>query len=270
MRQTTSSSVVEARYAIETRGLSFSYNTESPTINDLSLSVRQGEFVCILGHSGCGKSTLLGLLMGLLKPASGSISINGEKMLGPTTDRTIVFQDYSLFPWMTVRKNVIFGIKHSQSMRKKEAAELADKYLDQVGLFEEKDKYPHQLSGGMRQRTAIARSLAMDSPIWLFDEPFSALDPQMRKSLQKLVVDVAKKEALRTVLFVTHNVDEAVTLGERILFMSGGAIYEDIRVSLPYPREKEDMALTPEYFTITNRLAKLFYETRGRQGEQKI
>ena len=186
---------MDERYAIEADDISFSYATESPVLRGLSLRVRRGEFVCVLGHSGCGKSTLLSLLMGLLEPSSGSIKIEGEPMRGPATDRAIVFQDYSLFPWMTARQNVAFGIEHSRGLAKKAALELADGYLAQVGLYESREKYPHQLSGGMRQRAAIARALAMDSAIWLFDEPFSALDPQMRASLQALVMELAKGES---------------------------------------------------------------------------
>ena len=186
-------------------------------------------------------------------------------MRGPATDRAIVFQDYSLFPWMTARKNVAFGIEHSRGLAKKAALELADDYLAQVGLYESREKYPHQLSGGMRQRAAIARALAMDSAIWLFDEPFSALDPQMRGSLQALVMKLAKKERRRTVLFVTHNVDEAVLLGERILFMAEGRIYRETAVPFGYPREKDEISRTPEYFSLANGLAELFYETRGEK-----
>ncbi len=257
---------MDGRYAIEADDISFSYASESPALRGLSLRVRRGEFVCILGHSGCGKSTLLSLLMGLLEPASGSIKIDGKPMRGPATDRAIVFQDYSLFPWMTARQNVAFGIKHSRGLAKKAALELADGYLAQVGLYESREKYPHQLSGGMRQRAAIARALAMDSAIWLFDEPFSALDPQMRGSLQALVMKLAKKEGnRRTVLFVTHNVDEAVLLGERILFMARGRICREAAVPFGYPRAKNEILRTPEYFSLANGLAELFYETRGEK-----
>lgn len=254
---------MDERYAIEADDISFSYATESPALRGLSLRVRRGEFVCVLGHSGCGKSTLLSLLMGLLEPSSGSIKIEGEPMRGPATDRAIVFQDYSLFPWMTARQNVAFGIEHSRGLAKKAALELADGYLAQVGLYESRGKYPHQLSGGMRQRAAIARALAMDSAIWLFDEPFSALDPQMRGWLQALVMELAKTERHRTVLFVTHNVDEAVLLGERILFMAGGRICREAAVPFDYPRAKNEILRTPEYFSLANSLAELFYETRG-------
>lgn len=257
---------MDGRYAIEATDISFSYASEAPTIRGLSLHAHKGEFACILGHSGCGKSTLLSLIMGLIEPASGSIRIDGEPMRGPATDRAIVFQDYSLFPWMTARQNVAFGIRHSRGAAKQEALALADDYLAQVGLYESRDKYPHQLSGGMRQRAAIARTLAMDSSIWLFDEPFSALDPQMRGSLQALIMDLAKKERRRTVLFVTHNVDEAIMLGERILFMAKGRIYREAEVPFAYPRLKNEISRTPEYFSLASDLAELFYETGGERG----
>lgn len=277
---------MEETYAVEAKELSFSYASESPTLRGLSLRARQGEFACILGRSGCGKSTLLSLIMGLMAPDSGVIRINGAPMRGPDTDRAIVFQDYSLFPWMTARQNVAFGIEHSRTHRptpasagekkfllgqtggrvaRKEASALADDFLAQVGLYESRDKYPHQLSGGMRQRAAIARALAMDSDIWLFDEPFSALDPQMRGSLQTLVMELAKRGRPRTVLFVTHNVDEAVTLGEKIFFLAGGRIRREIAVPFAYPRVKDEVARAPEYFAIASELAQLFYETRGKE-----
>lgn len=281
---------MEETYAVEAEELSFSYASESPILRGLSLRARQGEFACILGRSGCGKSTLLSLIMGLMEPDSGSIRINGAPMRGPATDRAIVFQDYSLFPWMTARQNVAFGIEHSCTHRstpssadagksilgqtggrvtRKEASALADDFLAQVGLYESRDKYPHQLSGGMRQRAAIARALAMDSDIWLFDEPFSALDPQMRGSLQKLVMELAKRGRPRTVLFVTHNVDEAATLGEKIFFLAGGRICREITVPFAYPRVKDEIARAPEYFAIASELAQLFYETRGKERATK-
>ena len=169
---------MDAPFAVEAENIFFSYASELPVLRGLSMRVERGCFACVLGHSGCGKSTLLNLVMGLSRPSSGVVKINGAEAEGPGTDRAIVFQDCSLFPWMTAQENVAFAIRHARKITKQASATLAADFLSQVGLYESRGKYPNQLSGGMKQRVAIARALAMDSEIWLFDEPFSALDPQ--------------------------------------------------------------------------------------------
>lgn len=256
------------RVAIEADALTFRYSSEEYVLRGLSLRLTEGKFASVLGHSGCGKSTLLSLLMGLLRPESGEIRVNGGAVSAPAADRAIVFQDYSLFPWMTARGNVAFGIEHSRRVSKKRALFEADEYLSRVGLRESGDKYPCQMSGGMRQRVAIARALAMDAGIWLFDEPFSALDPQMRSSLQALVMELAKSGRGRTVLFVTHNVDEAVLLSEKIFYMEGGLFREEIDVPFGYPRKKEEITNSRTYFEISGRLAELFCESGGGGGAE--
>lgn len=252
--------------AIRADNVSYRYGRESgPTLSGLSFSVKKGGFTAILGHSGCGKSTLLSLVMGLIFPQSGEIFVNGAPVLGGGTDRAIVFQDCSLFPWMTARENVAFGAMEARRLPKAQARMIADMTLDMVGLCAGKEKYPSELSGGMRQRAAIARLLAMDSDIWLFDEPFSALDPDMRRSLQTLTADMAKdKTTGKTVLFVTHNIDEAIMMSERILFMDGGGFTADIEVPFPYPRSRE-IVRTKEYFALSDKLARMFYESRPQR-----
>lgn len=259
---------MDAPFAVEAENIFFSYASELPVLRGLSMRVERGCFACVLGHSGCGKSTLLNLVMGLSRPSSGVVKINGAEAEGPGTDRAIVFQDCSLFPWMTAQENVAFAIRHARKITKQASAALAADFLSQVGLYESRGKYPNQLSGGMKQRVAIARALAMDSEIWLFDEPFSALDPQMRRSLQSLVSGLAKCGRPRTVLFVTHNVDEAVTLGERILFMNGGVISGDFKMPFGYPRVPEEIAGTQEYFSLVSRLAERFCDA-GRAEEAR-
>lgn len=258
-----------APFAIEAENIYFSYAAEPPVLRGLSMRAARGEFVCVLGHSGCGKSTLLNIVMGLLRPSSGTVRVNGDEIRGPGTDRAIVFQDYSLFPWMTALGNAAFAARHARKISKAEAASLAGEYLAQVGMYGDRAKYPHQLSGGMRQRVAIARALAMDAGTWLFDEPFSALDPRMRRSLQTLVGEAAKRGTGRTVLFVTHNVDEAVTLGERILFMDGGAIRREVPVPFGYPRVHKEITGTREYFSLVSRLAEYFCEAGGRRAAER-
>lgn len=216
---------------IEIRDLSFTYeNSGENVLKDFNLTISEGEFVCIIGHSGCGKSTLIHLLAGLEKPTRGSIRIDGQRMEGPGTDRAVVFQNYTLFPWMTVRKNIIFAAMKTGRFSKEEAGRRADMFLHKTGMSVHEKKYPFQLSGGMRQRAAIAKALAMDSEIFLFDEPFGALDPQNRKELQQLLQKLCREQT-KTVVFVTHDLDEALTLGQRILFIKDGTIAKDLDIT---------------------------------------
>ena len=211
--------------------LSFAYeNSGEQVLTDLDLTIRTGEFLCVLGHSGCGKSTLIHLLAGLESAPAGSISRDGKAMTRPGCDRAVVFQQYSLFPWQTVRKNVIFSAQKTGRFTKEQACARADEFLKKTGLYEDRDKYPYQLSGGMRQRTAIARALAMDAETLLLDEPFGALDPQTRSACQQLLRGLWK-ESGKTVVFVTHDLDEALILGSRIVFLSGGRITREVELA---------------------------------------
>ena len=208
---------VTSKTKIHIKDVSFEYidkKSKYEALSNVSLDIKEGEFVCLLGSSGCGKSTLLSLLSGMNKATSGVINVDNHEIEGPGIDRAVVFQHYSLFPWLTAKGNVLFGIKQNgKNYSKKERSELADSYLDSVGLSYAKDKYPSQLSGGMQQRVAVARALALESEILLFDEPFGAIDPKLRLELQELVsrLSVEKK---KTVVFVTHDIDEAILLAD--------------------------------------------------------
>lgn len=234
-------------------------------LDDINFRIEEGEFICILGHSGCGKTTLLRLLSGLQMPTQGTVLLDGKPMEGPGTDRAVVFQNYALFPWLSARKNVQFGIRQARKdLSKAQAHELAMEYLAKVDMTDAADKYPYQLSGGMKQRVAIARALAMDADILLLDEPFGALDAKIRKELQQLLGQLWRSgEKRKTVIFVTHDIREAVQLGSRILFMTPARIAADIPVSLPWPRDDLDAQQKQQRKALEDRLLQLFYETEG-------
>ena len=259
---------------IEIRNLSFTYednHQKFEALKKIDLSIREGEFVCILGPSGCGKSTLLTVLEGLEKSTDGEILIDGEKVEGPGKNRAVVFQHYSLFPWLTARDNVIFGIKQSgKRYTRAERKELADGYLKSVELEEAAKKYPSQLSGGMQQRVAIARAMAMEADILLMDEPFGAIDPKLRQELQEFFSKLSKEKG-KTVLFVTHDVDEAILLADRIVVMEPGKIRAEIPVTIPYPRRKEELAGTDDYRKLHQKLISLFYNRVAEEiGEEVV
>ena len=217
---------------IKIENVTFSYPGSNETVlSNLDLTIKDGEFLCVIGHSGCGKSTLLRLVAGLDAPAAGAIVIDGEPVNGPRADRTIVFQQYSLFPWLTVKKNVLFALKKAGKFSRQEMEQRAAYFLEETGMKDSLDKYPYQLSGGMRQRTAIARALAMDSPFLLLDEPFGALDTKIRHELQDLLRELwEKSEEKKTVIFVTNDLDEAMIMGSRIVFIKEGRISHDKRI----------------------------------------
>ena len=227
---------------IKLDNISFSYEDggqREKALASVSLTIENGEFVCLLGPSGCGKTTLIRLLAGLHAPSSGTVAINGEEVKGPRDDTAIVFQDYALFPWMTARNNVEFCIKHTnKGLSAKEVEQRAEVFLTRVGMLDAAEKHPYQMSGGMRQRIAIARALAMDKDILLLDEPFGALDAKNRSDLQDLLEELwsADPDARKTVLFVTHDIREAVRLADRVIMMQPGKLAEDIKVDLKRPR----------------------------------
>lgn len=230
-------------------------------LDDVDLQIKDGEFVCVIGHSGCGKTTLLKLLAGLLLPDAGEIYIGEKRMESPGTDRAVVFQNYSLFPWMTVRKNVMFGIRAAnKDVSKRRAEQIAREYLIKVGLGDYQDQYPYQLSGGMHQRAAIARALAMDSDILLLDEPFGALDAKKRKELQHLLEQLWDNgERRKTVVFITHDIDEAILLADRIVFMRPGKITECREVPYQRPRNQKELMKSESYERFKGDLLHLFY-----------
>ncbi len=251
---------------IEIKNISMDYvekNSRFTALKDVSFSIEKGEFVSILGSSGCGKSTLLSILDGLRKPIQGDVYIDGKKVVGPRKDRGVVFQNYSLFPWMTARKNVIYGIDQTEkSLSRKERVEKADAFLEKVQLAEYKNKFPLQLSGGQQQRVAIARALAMNTEILLMDEPFGALDPKTRVSLQKLLLSLWRNDGdnKKTVVFVTHDVDEAIYLSDRIVVMhpNPGRVYKDVTVPFVRPRDRDTLILTKEYQALRQEVVSLF------------
>jgi NitT/TauT family transport system ATP-binding protein len=212
----------------------------TPALQNIDLEIEQGEFVCIVGPSGCGKSTLLHLVAGLDRPTSGEITVDGGPVTGPGTDRILLFQELGLFPWLTVRQNVEFGLKMA-GVSKTERKDRARVFLRMVHLSHFEDHYIHQLSGGMKQRVALARSLALRPKILLMDEPFAALDAQTRDMLHDELERIWK-ETSPTIVFVTHNVREAVRLGDRVLLMSfrPGRIKKQFEVNLQRPRHVED------------------------------
>ena len=243
--------------------LAFAYpdNPEKLIINDINLEVENGEFVCLLGQSGCGKSTLLKLLAGLQKPTRGEITIDGEPIKGASLERTVVFQDYGLFPWMSAGDNILLALQQKYKDRKKqELREVVYTMLEQVGLNAEVyRKLPKELSGGMKQRCAIARSLSVNAPIMLMDEPFGALDAVTRSRLQDLILELwDKDEVKKTVFFVTHDVDEALLLGKRLVVMQGnpGRIVSDYKNPLnKYENiDYEQLRQTKEYWKIRQKL----------------
>ena len=233
----------------------------APTVALLpvSLSVADNDFISILGPSGCGKSTLLRIVAGLDTPTTGQVLLDHAKVTGPGADRGMVFQSYTLFPWLTVRQNICFGLRE-KGMAAAQQDEIAAHYLDRTGLAGFAHHYPKMLSGGMQQRTAIARALANDPKILLLDEPFGALDNQTRALMQELLLGIWEAEK-KTVLFVTHDIEEAIFVAGRVVVMSArpGRIKAEVAVDLPHPRHYT-MKTAPEFSTLKARLTE---EIRG-------
>lgn len=237
-------------------------------VSETSVEVKPGEFVCILGPSGCGKSTLLNAVAGYVKPSSGRILLDSKPVCGPGPDRGMVFQQYSLFPWKTVRENVAFGPR-ILGRGDTSAESVADTFIDMVGLTKFAKRYPAELSGGMQQRVGIARALANYPSVLLMDEPFGALDSQTRHVMQENLLKIWSEFGI-TVMFVTHDIDEAVFLGDRVLVMSAspGRIIADIRVDLPRPRDP-DIALDDNFMLIKRLCHQRIKEESMRAFEQQ-
>jgi NitT/TauT family transport system ATP-binding protein len=218
----------------------------------IDLTIVQKQFVCLIGASGCGKSTLLRIVAGFEEPTTGEVSVHGKAIAGPGSDRGMVFQDYALFPWMTVRQNIGFGPRQRGLLRS-EINSIADEFMKLVGLERFADRYPSQLSGGMKQRVAIARVLANDANVLLMDEPFGALDALTREQLQRELLQIWARTGV-TVIFVTHSVEEAVLLADRVLVMSAGPgrIENDITIDLPRPRD----VASPEFNAVRRDVAR--------------
>lgn len=215
-------------------------NTGQATLKNINLEIQPGEFLCVVGKSGCGKSTLLNLIAGLEAPTEGRILLNGKEVKGPGSERTVMFQEHALFPWLNVIQNIKFGMKIN-GVPKEEQEIRAEKYLKMMQLEQYKDYAIHQLSGGMRQRVALARAFTMDSDILLMDEPFSALDKQTSNHLRKELQDIWM-QTHKTIFFITHSVEEAVYLGNKVVVMSGenGGIRNIVPINLERPRHVYD------------------------------
>ncbi|MBV7432446.1 ABC transporter ATP-binding protein [Dermabacteraceae bacterium TAE3-ERU5] len=227
-------------------------------VEDVDLKINDNEFVTVVGPSGCGKSTIMNMAAGLLQPSSGQVLVDGEAVRGPGPERGVIFQQYALFPWMTVRQNVEFGLE-LQKISKAERKRIVDEQLELTGLSNFADALPKNLSGGMKQRCAIARAYAANPKILLMDEPFGALDALTRVHMQVQLLDTWAKEK-RTVMFITHDVDEAVYLANRVIVMAArpGRIHKIIDVDLPYPRS-EDIRMTPEFTALRNEVWNAVY-----------
>ena len=229
-------------------------------LEDVTIDVRSGEFLALVGPSGCGKSTLLDLLGGLTPPTGGRILLDGRPIAGPARDRGIVFQQYALFPWRTAAQNVEFGLDIA-GFRAKQRRELALHHLDLVGLSAFADRYPHELSGGMKQRVAIARSLAYNPEVLLMDEPFAALDAQTRETLQGELLRIWRTTG-KTIVFITHGIDEAVVLGQRVAIMTSrpGRIKQVVSVPEDLRSETEDVRSLPAFGRIRHEVWSLLRE----------
>jgi NitT/TauT family transport system ATP-binding protein len=265
-----------SKIEIKDLSLVFSQNgREFIALSGVNIVIDDGEFVCVIGPSGCGKTTLLSVLEGLAVPTSGTVLIDGKPVIGTGPERAVVFQQYTLFPWMSAKQNVIFGMK--QVRKHLSAARydaIAEDFLAKVGLSGVSDKLPGQLSGGMQQRVAIARALAVNPKILLMDEPFGAIDAKTRVTLQELLMELwGGDEDRKTVVFVTHDIDEALLLSDRIIFMKPKKVAESIAVNLPRPRNRDGHLVdNEEYRRLRAMLVSKFYQdvTENIGGEEVV
>ena len=263
---------MEHGIVIQRVGLTYSSAAGSfEALRDINLSIRPGEFICLLGPSGCGKTTLLNTIAGFLEPTAGAVVVDGQRITGPGPDRGVVFQQYAVFPWLTVKENVQFGLRLAANRCSPEEIErTAEHFIDLVNLTDFKDAYPKQLSGGMKQRVAIARSYAVNPKVLLMDEPFGALDAQTRHFMQESLLQILEKER-KTVVFVTHGVEEAAFLSTRVVVMAArpGQIREIIPIDLPYPRDASTKT-SPEFIRIRAVIEKVvreeFQKLRSSEG----
>jgi NitT/TauT family transport system ATP-binding protein len=225
-------------------------------LSGINLDIADGEFCAILGHSGCGKTSLLNMVAGFEAPTSGAITVDHRPVTGPGWERTIIFQDYALFPWANVRDNVAFGLE-MKGVPPAERRRIADHHLSLVGLSAFAERYPHQLSGGMKQRVAIARALSVQPRVLLMDEPFAALDDQTRRSMQRELTRIWQQER-KTMLLVTHSIDEAILLADTVVVLSRhpGRIKRVVPVDLPRPRDEDD----PAYVALRRELRDLIHD----------
>ena len=254
---------------IQVNGVSKVFASEDRQVvalQDINLEIPRGQFTCLLGPSGCGKSTLLNAVAGFSPPTSGTILVDGAPVAAPGPDRGMVFQEYALFPWMTVEQNVGFGLD-IKGTPKADIARTVDQLLRMLSLQDFRQRYPKDLSGGMRQRVAIARVLALDSPIMLMDEPFGALDALTRRNLQDELLRIWA-ELKKTILFVTHSIEEAIYMADRIVVMTyrPGTVKRDIIVDLPRMRDPA----APEFNALKRELGQLVMEEQQRHHSDEL
>ena len=252
--------------SVERVGMSFA---SSLVLDGIDLAMRKGEFVSLIGHSGCGKSTLLNLVAGLLKPTAGTILLADKHVDGPGPDRGVVFQNHSLLPWLTCFQNVYLAVERVFQERRKERTH---EVLELVGLSHAEHQYPHQISGGMKQRVGIARALAIEPKVLLLDEPFGALDALTRATLQDELMRIVAKTGA-TVLMVTHDVDEAVLLSDRVVMMTNGPaarIGEILDVNLSRPRERLALAHDARFMELRAAVLEILYEKQAHQARLKV
>ena len=235
-------------------------NGKTVALNGVNLDIYDNEFICVVGPSGCGKSTLLNIIAGLHEASSGEVLVDGVKVEGTGVDRGVVFQQYALFPWLTVKKNVMFGLKLKKDLTDEQREEIAMKYIKIVGLEKFVDAYPKELSGGMKQRVAIARAYAVNPSLLLMDEPFGALDAQTRTQLQTELLKTWEEEK-KTCFFITHDVEEVILLATKVIVMSArpGRIKEVIDIDIPYPRGQESKML-PRFTELKNYIWNMVYK----------
>lgn len=235
-------------------------NGKTIALNGVNMDIYDNEFICVVGPSGCGKSTLLNIIAGLHEASAGEVLVDGVKVEGTGVDRGVVFQQYALFPWLTVKDNVMFGLKLKKDMTAQQREEIAMKYIKIVGLEKFVNAYPKELSGGMKQRVAIARAYAVNPSILLMDEPFGALDAQTRTQLQTELLKTWEEEK-KTCFFITHDVEEAILLATKVVVMSArpGRIKEVIDIDIPYPRNQETK-MDPRFTELKNYIWNMVYK----------
>lgn len=243
-----------------------SKNDQTTVFSNVNIGIQKGEFVCIIGHSGCGKSTILNVLAGLDTPSSGTVIMDGQEVTGPSLDRGVVFQNYSLLPWLTALQNVNFGVKaRNSSWSKKQVESHSLHFLNMVGLEKSVNKKPSELSGGMRQRVSIARAFATNPKLLLLDEPFGALDALTRGVIQDELLKIWS-ETQQTVFMITHDVDEAILLADRILLMTNGPnaqVAESVLINIKRPRNRANIIEDPAYYKIRNYLVNFLVSRSG-------
>ena len=239
---------------LETEGIGVTYQESIVALDNVSLSIPAAKLTAILGPSGCGKTTLLKVIAGLIEPSTGIVKVREKQIVGPGPDRALVFQDFALLPWATVLQNVAFGLR-ARGVPKIEREKTSLHYIREVGLSGFEEKYPHQLSGGMRQRTGLARALTINSDILLMDEPFSAVDEQMRRKLQEDLLNLLRIES-KTVIFVTHSIEEAVYLADQVVILSGrpGSIADIVYPEIDRRGEIDLIRRQPGYIELVDEI----------------